>query len=780
MDTEPQFFETNAAPGVVGQPMNRVDGWAKVTGQARYSAEYNRLPGLVHAVLKTSDVAKGRITGFDTSAAQRQPGVLAILTHQNLPKLAKTPNNPDDKKAFVSSPMGFFPMESDEVHYAGQPVAIVVADTLEHAQYAAALVQVRIAAEAPISSYQDPKAQRYVPKTVKGTAGVTKRGDAQAAVQSAPVQLTATYTHAANHHNPMEPGATTAHWEAPDRLTVYDTTQGVSETQKTLAAMLGLSTEQVRVVNKYLGGGFGCKAWVWPHVVLAPLAAKAVGRPVKLVLTRQQQYTGMGHREEQEQTLRLGATKDGKLLGIVHEKTSTTSPWDDYAETNSRIINMLYALPAFESTYHLAKASVMTSTSTRAPGDMPGSFALECSMDDLAYQLGLDPIQIRLLNYAEKDPTNGHPWSSKSLKQCYERGAELFGWARRNPKNGQTRNGKLLVGWGMATASYPVHNSQGNARVRLYADGRAVVQSGATDLGTGTYTIITQVAADALGLPPENIRFELGDTVLPSTQWSGGSTAAGRVSSSVYLAAQEVWQKLIKLAVTDNKSPLYGAKPADVVVEQGRLQLKARPATGEAYAEVMKRASMGDVEGSAQGRYGSSYRVPGVAADANMNKEEKEAAAGRSMHAFGTHFCEVEVDPELGTIRVTRWVSVMSAGRILNPKTARSQVIGGSIFGIGAALMEQTVRDPHLARYTNADLAGYHVPVNADIPDMTVDFIDEHDPYVNAMGVKGIGEISIVGVTAAVANAVFHATGRRLRSLPMTPDKVLEALHQPA
>ncbi|RZK45809.1 MAG: xanthine dehydrogenase family protein molybdopterin-binding subunit, partial [Hymenobacter sp.] len=354
----------------------------------------------------------------------------------------------------------------------------------------------------------------------------------------------------------LEPGATTAHWEAPDRLTVYDTTQGVSETQKTLAAMLGLAQDQVRVITKYLGGGFGCKAWVWPHVALAPLAARAVGRPVKLVLTRAQQFTGMGFREEQAQTLRLGATREGKLLALVHEKTSTTSPWEDWAETNGRIINMLYDSPTFEGTYRMAHANVMTPTSTRAPGDMPGSFAIECSLDDLAAQLNLDPIQLRLLNYAEQDPTNGHPWSSKSLKECYARGAELFGWSKRNPKNGQTRDGKMLVGYGMASASYPVHNSQGNARVRLYADGHAVVQAGATDLGTGTYTIITQVAADSLGLPMENVRFELGDTVLPTTQWSGGSTAAGRVSSSVYLAAQEVWQKLIKVAVMDKKSPL--------------------------------------------------------------------------------------------------------------------------------------------------------------------------------------------------------------------------------
>ncbi|RYY09390.1 MAG: xanthine dehydrogenase family protein molybdopterin-binding subunit, partial [Cytophagaceae bacterium] len=395
-----------------------------------------------------------------------------------------------------------------------------------------------------------------------------------AAFASALIQFTATYHHAINHHNPMEPGATTAHWEAADRVTVYDATQGITWTQQALSAMLGLPADQVRVVNKYLGGGFGCKGSTWPHTILTVQAAKAVGRPVKLALTRPQQFTGMGHREDQEQTLRVGATQEGKLLALLHEKTSTTSPFDNYAETNSKIVDMLYACPAFEASAKIAKANVMTSTFMRAPGEAPGSFAIECAMDDLAYRVGVDPIQIRLLNYADKDPGTGKPWSSKSLKECYARGAELFGWSKRNPKNGQTREGKILVGYGMASATYPVHSGQGNARVRLYADGHAVVQAGATDLGTGTYTIITQVAADSLGLDPKNVRFELGDTNLPTTQWSGGSTAAGRVSSSVYLAAQEVWQKLIKVAVGDKKSPLYKAKTADVVMDKGRLQLK--------------------------------------------------------------------------------------------------------------------------------------------------------------------------------------------------------------
>jgi xanthine dehydrogenase YagR molybdenum-binding subunit len=781
MTTKPNFFETNATPDVVGQPLSRVDGWAKVTGHARYSAEYNHLPGLVHAVFKTSDVAKGRVTGFDASAAQRAPGVLAILTHQNLPPLAQTPNTPEGKKAIGGGvQMGFLPLTSDQIHYAGQPVAVVVADTLEHAQHAAALLRVQVAPEVPVVSYQDPKAELFDPAKVQNgkVPGKTGRGDAPTAFASAPVQLTATYHHAINHHSPMEPGATTAHWEAPDRLTVYDTAQGVTNTQKALAAMTGLAVEQVRVVNKYLGGGFGCKGSTWPHTILAAQAAKAVGRPVKLVLTRPQMFTGMGHREDQEQTLRLGATKEGKLLALLHEKKSTTSPWDNYAEPNSKIVDLLYACPNFHSEYQLARANVMTSTFTRAPGEFPGSFAIECSMDDLAAQLGIDPIQLRLLNYAEKDPTNGKPWSSKSLKECYQRGAELFGWQQRNPKNGQTRDGKLLVGWGMATASYPVHNAQGNARVRLYADGHAVVQAGATDLGTGTYTVMTQVAADALGLAPDKIRFELGDTMLPTTIISGGSMAAGTVSSSVYLAAQDVWQKLTKLAIMDAKSPLYRAKPEAVEMVKGRLQLKGDAAKGEEFAALMNRAGMGDVEGTATGRYGAGYESAQAALNAGPMK--KDEAGGHSMHSFGAHFCEVKVDPELGTVRITRWVSVIGGGRILNPKTARSQIMGGAIFGIGAALMEGTVRDPKLGRYINASLADYHIPVNADIPDMTVEFIDEKDPYINAMGVKGIGEIAIVGVSAAVGNAIFHATGRRLRSLPITPDKMLEALRQPA
>ena len=772
METEPHFFDT--PNGAVGKPMDRVDGRDKVTGRAKYSAEF-ALPGLTYGVLATSPIAKGRIQSIDTSAAAREAGVLAVFTHQNLPKLAKTPNTPEGKKA-IGAPMQFLPMTGDEIFYAGQPVALVVADTLDRAVYAATLVKVNYQKAEPIAEFSDPKAKIFDPQKIQDGKkdGHTRRGDAAAAFAAAPIKLTATYNHPVYHHNPMETGSTTAAWDSADQLTVYESTQGVSRTQKALSQMLGLPLDHVRVITKYLGGGFGCKGSCWPHTILTVQAARAVGRPVKLMLTRPQQYTSMGHREDQAQTLRLGATRDGKLTALLHEKTSTTSAWDNYAESNSKIINLLYACPTFEASYQLARADVMTSTFTRAPGEAPGSFAIESLMDDLAYQLNIDPIEIRLRNYADKDPSTGQPWSSKSLKQCYARGAELIGWKSRNPQPGATRQGRYLTGIGMATASYPVHSSQGTARVRLYADGHAVVQAGATDLGTGTYTVMTQVAADSLGLAPDKIRFELGDTRLPTAPNSGGSVAAGTVSSSIFMAAQDVGERLLKMAVKDRKSPLYQLKADDVDIKNGRLIAKKDSAKSESFADVMKRANMPDIEGMAQGKYGAGFENASPT-DSGEGGDEKQKA-GHSMHSFGAHFCEVRVDAELGTVRITRWVSVIGAGRILNAKTARSQILGGAVFGIGSVLMEETVRDPNYARYTNADLAGYHIPVNADIPDMTVEFVEEHDPYINAMGVKGIGEIATVGVAAAVANAIFHATGKRLRDLPLTPEKVMGAV----
>ncbi|MBC6989071.1 xanthine dehydrogenase family protein molybdopterin-binding subunit [Hymenobacter sp. BT491] len=768
--SESNFFDFAApAGGVVGQPLDRIDGRAKVTGAARYSAEYP-LGGLTYGVFSTSSIAKGRIASIDTTLAMKEPGVLAVFTHLNLPKLAKMPDSPERNNSW-SPGQSFLPLMSDEIFYSGQPVALVVADTFERATHAASLVRVSYQAEKPVAGIVDPRAEVYEAKAVQGgrMPGRTRRGNPQAALEQAPVRVTATYTHAMNHHNPMEPSATTAVWEG-DRLTVYESTQGVTMTQSALSDMLGLPRDKVRVVTQFLGGGFGCKGSSWPHTVLTAQAARAVGRPVKLVLTRRQMFTSVGHREDQRQTITLGATKEGKLTAILHEKTSSTSMFDEWAESNGKVISMLYECPNFETSYKIARANIMTSTYTRAPGEAPGTFAIECAMDDLAYQLGIDPLEIRLRNYAERDPSNGQPWSSKSLKQCYARGAELFGWSKRNPKAGATRDGRYLVGMGMASATYPVHNSQGMARVRIFSDGHAVVQSGATDMGVGTYTVMTQVAADALGLPVERVRFELGDTTLPTAPLSGGSVTAGTVSSAIFMAAQDAKRKVLELASGNKTSPLFGAKPEDITVENGRVFLTKNPAKGETYATMLEHARLTDIEGSGAGRYGGGYTSPGVNADSKGQGTEKY-----SMHSFGAHFCEVHVDPELGRVRVTRWVGVHAAGRILNAKTARSQVLGGAIFGIGAALMEATHRDPSWVRYTNADLGDYHIPVSADIPDMQVEFIDEHDSHINAMGVKGIGEIAMVGVAAAVANAIFHATGRRVRELPITPEKLMGA-----
>ena len=779
------FFDTPTKPvtNVVGQPLSRVDGPAKVTGVARYSAEMP-VRGVVYGVLATSAIAKGKITSIDTSAAAREPGVLSIFTHQNLPKPAKTPQQVEKWRAAQS----YLPMQDAEIFYAGQPVALVVADTLERATQAAALLKVSYQTDKPIDSYHDPKAKIFDPQKIQDgkKSGHTERGNPQQAFDGAPVKHEATYIHAINHHNPMEPAATLAVWEGPDRLTVYETTQNITGTQTALTDLLGLPRDQIRVLTPYLGGGFGCKGSFWPHTILTVLAARAVGRPLKLVLTRPQMYTSVGHREDQQQTLKMGATPDGKLVALIHEKTSTTSPWDNYAESNSKIVNMLYACPNFAATYELARANVMTAVWMRAPGEAPGSFALESSIDDLAYQLNIDPLEIRRRNYADVDYSDHNkPWSSKSLKQCYARGAELFGWSKRNPKPGQNRQGKYLVGVGMATASYPVHSAQGTARVRLFADGHAVVQAGATDLGTGTYTVMTQVSADALGLAPEKIRFELGDTRLPTAPGSGGSQAAGTVASSITMAARDVHKKVIDMAVGDKKSPLYQAKPEDVQVELGRMFLKKDPKKGETLVAALARSGQTDIEGSGTGRYGSGYEEKNFGGGEKSQKGGNQnqgngQAAGHSMHSFGAHFCEVHVDPDLGTVRVTRWVGVHGVGTVLNLKTATSQLYGGAIFGIGSALMEETFRDPNYARYTNHNLAEYHIPTNADIPAMQIEFVPETDPYINALGVKGIGEIGIVGVAGAVANAIFNATGRRLRSLPMTPDKVLEALRTPA
>jgi xanthine dehydrogenase YagR molybdenum-binding subunit len=742
----------------IGQPVDRVDGRAKVTGAGRYSAEIV-LPNLAYAALVGAEVASGRISTIDTSDAETAQGVLAVLTHRDLPKVAAQP--PLFPSLFGHAAPGetFFPMQDEVVHYAGQPVAIVVADTLERAQHAATLVGITYEEWPSTTTLDQGRDQAYEPERIFGgiLPGRMERGDVDAGLAKAAVRVEQTYRFAANHHNPIETHATTAVWD-DDQLTLYDSTMGITATRLTVAALLGLPPTKVRVITRFVGGAFGSKAMVWPHVTLAALAARQVGRPVKLSLTREQMFSSCGHREQQEHDIALGATRDGRLTALRHLKLSPTSHFDDWAEPSLGTDAQAYACPNYQGVYRLIRANTMTPTFTRAPGDATGMFVLECAMDELAYELGLDPLELRLRNHADVDPVSGNPWSSKGLKECYQRGAERFGWQGRNPAPRSQREGHWLLGSGMATAGYPVPAFPGlqpqRALARLYADGSVLVQCGTQEFGTGVATAMTQVAADGLGVPLDRVRFELGDTELPNTSSAVGSAGAGMVSAAVHAAATALRDQLIGQAIADGKSPLHGADPGAVVVRDGRMLLAGQPETGETYGELLQRNYLEE-------------------ADALGTWNPTGADTGYATTTFGAQFAEVAVDADLGLVRVRRMVGAFAPGRVLNAKTARSQLMGGMLWGLSQALLEATRMDSRQGRWANRSLGDYLVPVNADAPDVDVELVEVRDEVVNPLGVKGVGEIGQVGAGAAVANAVFHATGRRVRDLPITVEQLL-------
>jgi len=583
------------------------------------------------------------------------------------------------------------------------------------------------------------------------------KGDVTAALAAADViKIEATYATPTETHNPMEPSATIAMWEG-DRLSVYDATQWVQGTQATLAEAFDLPRENVRVICPFVGGAFGCKGFQWPHTFLAAMASRQVGRPVKLAISRPQMFTSCGHRPVTVQNLSLAANKDGKLRAIRHRTQIVTSPVGTHIEAcGLASTGKLYACPNIDIEHALYEVNIATPTPMRAPGETPGTYALESTMDELAYALKMDPIELRLANYADAHPINGKPWSSKQLKECYRRGAEKFGWAQRKaePRSMRDKDGSL-IGWGMATATYPGYRFVGAAKARLMANGCAVVSSAAHDLGTGAYTVFTQVAAEALGLPVEKITFELGDSSLPKAPVAGGSNTTATISEAILRAADVVKKKLIVLATADKKSQLFGQKVDDLIAADGRLSSKGDPSKSEKFADILARAGQDAIEG-----------------ESGLTKQGEEAAKF-AFQSFGAHFCEVKIDPLLPRVRVTRFVSVIDNGRVLNPKTSRSQIMGGVIMGIGMALMEETIYDPQTGRPVTQNLADYHVCVNADVADITPFFIDLPDPHINSLGARGIGEIGITGVAAAIANAVFHATGKRVRDLPITPDKLI-------
>jgi xanthine dehydrogenase YagR molybdenum-binding subunit len=729
---------TAETAGLVGAGVDRVDGPAKVTGAARYPADFG-FANLAHAVLVQSTVAAGRIRRLATRRAEASPGVLGVITHRNAPRLARAPGG-----LGIGPPP---PLQDDRIVHHGQHIAVVVAETLEQAAAAARLVEADYETTEPLLDADDPRAERVVNASGRDVS----RGDVAAGMAVAEVIVDATYTTPVQTNNPLGLFASTAYWDG-DLLTVHDSTQGPTFVRAALAAAFGVPEAAVRVIAPFVGGAFGAGLRTWPHVVLAALAARMVDRPVKLVLSRAQMFTSIGYRPPTVQHLRIGARRTGELVAIDHEGTEPTALEDEYAESLTRATAALYDCPNLSGRTQQVRLNVACPTWMRGPGESPGVYALECALDELAWELGMDPVELRLRNYAEVHPQTGLPWASKALRACYEQGAERFGWARRAPEPCSMRNGRLLVGYGMATAYYGYVQVPCQAKASLGRDGVAFVRSAATDIGPGTYTVMTQVAADTLGLPLDRVRFELGDSTMPPAPLQGGSGLTAALGSAVHEACRQLLQAFVELAAGNPESPLRGCLASDVTAADGCISPVHAPGTGETYTAILARHELAELTAD-----GASARRRDLDAEPSI---------------FAAKFAEVEVDPDLGLVRVTRLVAAVDGGRILNEKTATSQIIGGTAGGIGMALLEETVSDPGTGRIANATLSDYLVAVNADVPDIDVIFVGEPDP-MNPIGVKGIGEVAIVGVAPAIANAVFHATGRRIRSLPITPEQLL-------
>jgi xanthine dehydrogenase YagR molybdenum-binding subunit len=734
------------AAAKIGAPYVRQDGHAKVTGAAKYAAEF-AVPNMVHAYLVTSTVANGSITRMDTSRAERAPGVLHVMTPANAPKL------PKDGKAGVNPPAGrvLSLLQDNTVTYNNQPIAVVIASSLEEAQHAATLVDVRYAVQPAKLDFEAGFPSAHPGKNK--VPAMLSKGEVPDAFAQAEVTIDQVYRTPMQNHNPMEPHATIAQWDG-ELLTLHDATQYIFGVKQTVARTLGIPDDNVRVLCPYTGGGFGCKGSTWSHVLLAAMAAKVVGRPVRLVLERPQMWGPVGGRPETHQHIVLGSKRDGTLVAVRHDTFSHTSTYEDFMETSSEQTRMLYMSPVITTAQKLVPLNVGTPTFQRAPGESTGTFALEIAMDELAYALKMDPIALRLKNYAENDPTSEKPWSSKHLRECYSKGAEQFGWSQRNPEPRSHREGTQLIGYGMATATYPANRSAGQAEVRFESNGHVTVLCGTQDLGTGTYTIMAQTAASELGMPMSKVHAELGDTKQPRGPVSGGSQTAATVTPAVKAAVEQAVLKLVTLEIGNQASPFYNLQPAQLEWKEGKLQKKDEPASGIAPEAIVAR---------------NGGKPVGAMAMAQPSQD----AEAYSQHSWGAVFAEVGVDQALGTVHIRRIVGVYDVGTLLNERTAKSQLIGGIVWAVGFALEEATHIDPRTGRAVNNNLAEYHVPVNLDIGTIEVSALDIPDKNFNPLGARGIGEIGITGASAAIANAIYHATGKRIREAPITPDKLL-------
>ncbi len=758
----------------IGKPINRIDGRLKVTGAAKYAAEFNQ-PQMAYAFPVRSTIASGTVSKIDQSAAINAPGVIQVLTHENALRL-KPYNREEAAKAGVRLGEELLPLQDNRVHYYGQFVALVVAETYEQARFAAALVKVEYAAEKPKLDLQSALTTAELPaKTVTQGDAQLNAGKAAEPLRAAARQIERTYYTSNEVHNAMEPHATVAVWEGADKLTIYDGTQSVVLYRQATAYFFDLKTENVRVINPFVGGGFGSKGFPWTHSFLAVMAARITKRPVKLAVTRQMMQMNVGRRGETSQQIALGANADGKLVVIRHH-TDTYSNLTKFFEATGTHTEALYAAPLREITYRVAKLNIGAPTYMRAPGKAAGSFALESAMDELAFDLKIDPLELRVMNHTAVDPLKKIPFSSDHLLECYRTGAEKFGWARRKAEPRQMRDGNYLIGYGMATATYPGLRGSTTVKMQMTADGAVKVQCGTQDIGTGTYTIMAQTAADSLGLSIEKITVEIGDSNLPPGAPSFGSITAASVTPAVLAAGEMLREDLIKLAIADSKSKLFGKNQAEIGFADQKFFVKGDTGKSDSYVEIMRRSDKKMIEAcvTSMPASGPGLGAPGApCVPATAQTEENGDTKKYSFHSFGAQFVEVRVDDNLGIIRIVRVVSVHDVGRILNEKTARSQIIGGVIFSIGQALTEESRNDSRYGNPAQRSFGDYHVPVQMDVPEIDVHLINKPDPHISTTGVRGIGEIGGVGVAAAIANAVFNATGRRIRNLPLTPDKLI-------
>ncbi|MDF2380820.1 xanthine dehydrogenase family protein molybdopterin-binding subunit [Nostoc ellipsosporum NOK] len=716
------FFETDG-------PIDRVDGKQKVTGKALYAAEYP-LEKLCYGVLVSSSIARGSITAITAKEAENAPGVLAVITHLNRPAIPGYTGEGD------TGPAGMKLLSGPTIYFAGQPVALVIADTFERAQHAASLVKVAYKKSEALTDLSKQLSKAAAPR--RGKSEYT-RGESKA-YKKADVWIEEEYEIPHEVHNPMEPGSITAAWEG-DQLTVYDKTQGVKASQRSYAQLFGVPQENVRVIAPFVGGGFGMALRTWPYEVAAVMGARKVGRPLKLMISRSQMFTLVGYRPHTIQQLGIGATRDGILTGISHDATAATASYEEFTEGVVRMTQFMYNCPNVDTRYRLVPLDVSVPTWMRGPGEATGAFALESAIDELAYKLDIDALDLRKKNYAYTDPESGLPYSSKFLMECYDQGAEKIGWYKRSRQPRSMKNGEWLEGYGMSSGVFGAHRPAATARAVLKSDGTLLVQSAASDIGPGTGTAMVKIAADVLGLPYAKVRFELGDSRLPPAPTQGGSGTNSGVGAAVHDVCTAVKEKLI------------AALPAgkEWKFDNGRV---FNDSESFSLQDVIKKTGQQEID---------------LTRDSKSGEERQKYA----FYSFSVHFTRLWVHARTGVVRIRQIVTVADAGKIVSEKTARSQMVGGAIGGIGMALMEEAVFDHRFGKMVNNNFADYHIPVNADVPDIDTIFINKPDPYINPMGAKGMGEIALIGYAASVTNAIYHATGKRIRTLPVTPDKLI-------